>query len=69
MGYIYDILSLVLLIAGIITMILGKKKNDPKLRGIGIGIVTAVLIIGLPGFAKGYMDGVLSAGHSTFPIE
>ena len=45
MGYIYDILSSVLLIAGIITMILGKKKNNPKLRGIGIGIVTAVLII------------------------
>ncbi|EJQ04438.1 hypothetical protein ACVNRM_06970 [Bacillus paranthracis] len=71
MGYIYDILSSVLLIAGIITMILGKKKNNPKLRGIGIGIgiVTAVLIIGLPDFAKGYMKGVLSAGDSTFPIK
>ncbi|MDA1841473.1 hypothetical protein PDK16_05740 [Bacillus cereus] len=71
MGYIYDILSFVLLIAGIITMILGKKKNNPKLRGIGIGIgiVTAVLIIGLPDFAKGYMKGVLSAGDSTFPIK
>ena len=69
MGYIYDILSFDLLIAGIITMILGKKKNNPKLRGIGIGIVTAVLIIGLPDFAKGYMKGVLSAGDSTFPIK
>ncbi|MCW9131772.1 hypothetical protein OF830_12465 [Bacillus paramycoides] len=69
MGYIYDILSLVLLIAGIITMILGKKKNDPKLRGIGIGIVTAVLIIALPDFAKGYMEGVLSAGDSAFPLK
>ncbi|WP_410974096.1 hypothetical protein [Bacillus paranthracis] len=69
MGYIYDILSSVLLIAGIITMILGKKKNNPKLRGIGIGIVTAVLIIGLPDFAKDYMKGVLSAGDSTFPIK
>ncbi|MCU4794307.1 hypothetical protein OB971_04165 [Bacillus cereus] len=73
MGYIYDILSFVLLIVGIITMILGKKKNNPKLRGIGIGIgigiVTAVLIIGLPDFAKGYMKGVLSAGDSTFPIK
>ncbi|MES5957102.1 hypothetical protein CN907_13800 [Bacillus anthracis] len=69
MGYIYDVFSFVLLIAGIITMILGKKKNNPKLRGIGIGIVTAVLIIGLPDFAKGYMEGVLSAGDSAFPIK
>ncbi|EEL20817.1 hypothetical protein bcere0017_43800 [Bacillus cereus Rock1-3] len=58
-----------LLIAGIITMVVGKKKNDLKLRGIGIGIVTAVLIIGLPDFAKGYMEGVLSAGDSAFPIK
>ncbi|HDR7383147.1 TPA: hypothetical protein QCX24_002348 [Bacillus toyonensis] len=71
MGYIYDILSVGLLIAGIITMVVGKKKNDLKLRGIGIGIgiVTAVLIIGLPDFAKGYMEGVLSAGDSAFPIK
>jgi hypothetical protein len=69
MGYIYDVLSLGLLIAGIITMVVGKKKNDPKLRGIGIGIVTAVLIIGLPDFINGYMKGVLSAGDSTFPIK
>ncbi|NKW93925.1 hypothetical protein [Bacillus toyonensis] len=69
MGYIYDILSVGLLIAGIITMVVGKKKNDLKLRGIGIGIVTTVLIIGLPDFAKGYMEGVLSAGDSAFPIK
>ncbi|EJR67998.1 hypothetical protein IIO_00317 [Bacillus cereus VD115] len=69
MGYIYDILSVGLLIAGIITMVVGKKKNDLKLRGIGIGIVTAVLIIVLPDFAKGYMEGVLSAGDSAFPIK
>ncbi|QWU47193.1 MULTISPECIES: hypothetical protein [Bacillus] len=69
MGYIYEILSSSLLIAGIITMVVGKKKNDLKLRGIGIGIVTAVLIIGLPDFAKGYMEGVLSAGDSAFPIK
>lgn len=69
MGYIYDVLSLGLLIAGIITMVVGKKKNDPKLRGIGIGIVTAVLIIVLPDFAKGYMEGVLSAGDGAFPMR
>ncbi|MCU4967515.1 MULTISPECIES: hypothetical protein [Bacillus] len=69
MGYIYDILSVGLLIAGIITMVVGKMKNDLKLRGIGIGIVTAVLIIGLPDFSKGYMEGVLSAGDSAFPIK
>lgn len=69
MGYIYDILSVGLLIAGIITMVVGKKKNDLKLRGIGIGIVTAVLIIVLPDFAKAYMEGVLSTGDSAFPIK
>ena len=69
MGYIYDILSFGLLIAGIITMVVGKKKNDPKLRGIGIGIVTAVLIIVLPDIAKGFMEGVLSAGDSAFPMR
>ncbi|PFK35748.1 hypothetical protein COI93_16605 [Bacillus cereus] len=69
MGYIYDILSFALLIAGIVTMILGKKKNDPKLRGIGIGIVTSVLIIGLPGFIEGYIEGVLSAGDRTFMMR
>ncbi|EMA6342661.1 hypothetical protein ACO11K_001662 [Bacillus cytotoxicus] len=69
MGYICDILSFVLLIAGIITMVVAKKKNDPKLRGIGIGILTAVIVIVLPDFAKGYVEGVLSAGNSTFPME
>ncbi|KFN03688.1 hypothetical protein D0U04_15160 [Bacillus clarus] len=69
MGYIYDILSFGLLIAGVVAMVLGKKKNDPKLRGIGIGMVTAVLIIGFPDFIKGYMEGVLSAGDSAFPMR
>ncbi|WP_242144106.1 MULTISPECIES: hypothetical protein [unclassified Bacillus cereus group] len=69
MGYICDILSFVLLIAGIITMVVGKKKNNLKLRGIGMGILTAVIIIVLPDFTKGYIEGVLSAGDSTFLIE
>ncbi|MDF2505942.1 MULTISPECIES: hypothetical protein [Clostridium] len=51
---------LVLLILGIILFILGNKKQNTKIKRIGIILILFAIAVGVPSLVKGFKDGFMS---------
>lgn|GEM_PF-6488591 len=45
------------LVVGIALVLMGKVKKKPVYLGIGIGLLLANIVLGIPHFVKGFSDG------------
>ena len=53
-------LPLVVLLAGAALWMIGKKKRNDKLVGVAIGVCACVILVGVPSFIQGFVDGLLA---------
>lgn len=53
--YVTEILVLVV---GVVLLIVGKLKKKNTMFGIGIGILIASIVLGVPDFIRGFNDAL-----------
>jgi hypothetical protein len=70
MDTITSALALILLMASIIMWKYGKKRNNTKVKNIGLGMLVGVVALMTPdaitGFTEGFIKGWNSAGNEIF---
>lgn len=62
------IIQTIVLLAGISIFFLGKQKKNDKLKGIGIGVLLAFVILGIPSFIEGAKEGFQNGIHDDINI-
>lgn len=51
------ILPVVIFVIGLLIFFIGRTKKNNKLIGIGSGMIISLIVLGLPDFIQGFIEG------------
>lgn len=55
--FIINIIPFLTLLIGLLFYVLGRTKKNNKLRGVGIGFIACLIVLSLPNFIQGFIEG------------
>jgi len=57
LNFVLYILPILILFVGLTLYFIGRTKEKTKMWGIGIGIIVCLIVLNLPNFTKGFIEG------------
>lgn len=54
---VWYILPILLLLVRLTVYFVGRPKKNNKILGIGVGIIVCLIVLKLPDFSKGFIEG------------
>lgn len=51
------VIEMIVLLVGVITLLIGLRKKQKLMLGLGIGVLATFIVLGIPDFIEGFKAG------------